>query len=114
MRRSRNGWSLIAFPVQEDAVQGAERKEKGTQLIISLFSVVSMVTSPLRCLDRPRKIRCRGGWGVQCNESWASEQGCRDPPWLGSPQVVSAFDDVRNTLCHGFTSLFTTAPEAGR
>ncbi len=29
-------------------------------------------------------------------------------------QVVSAFDYVRDTHCHGFTSLFTPAPEAGR
>ena len=29
-------------------------------------------------------------------------------------QVVSAFDDVRNTRCHGFAALCTPAPEVGR
>ena len=63
---------------------------------------------------RPAVVN-RKVWGGNRTEAGAEAQGillsvlqtCRQ-------QVVSAFDDVRNTLCHGFTALFTTAPEAGR
>jgi transposase len=63
---------------------------------------------------RPAVVN-RKVWGGNRTEAGAEAQGvvssvlqtCRQ-------QLVSAFDYVRNTLCHGFASLFTSAPEAGR
>jgi transposase len=63
---------------------------------------------------RPAVVN-RKVWGGNRTEAGAEAQGilmsvlqtCRQ-------QVVSAVDYVRDTLCHGFASLFTPAAEAGR
>jgi transposase len=63
---------------------------------------------------RPAVVN-RKVWGGNRTEAGAAAQGvlssvlqtCRQ-------QVVSALDYVRDTLCHGFASLFTSAPITGR
>ena len=63
---------------------------------------------------RPAVVN-RKVWGGNRTEAGAEAQSilssvrqtCRQ-------QVVSAVDYVRNTLCHGFASLFTAAPQTGR
>jgi len=63
---------------------------------------------------RPAVVN-RKVWGGNRTEAGAEAQGilssvmqtCRQ-------QLVSAFDYVRDTLCHGFTSLFSPAESTGR
>ena len=63
---------------------------------------------------RPAVVN-RKVWGGNRTEAGAEAQGvlssvlqtCRQ-------QVVAGFEYVRDTLCHGFASLFKSAPEVGR
>jgi transposase len=63
---------------------------------------------------RPAVVN-RKVWGGNRTEAGAEAQGILSSVLQTCRQrLVSAFDYVRNTLCHGFASLLTPAPEAGR
>jgi transposase len=63
---------------------------------------------------RPAVVN-RKVWGGNRTEAGAEAQGIvASVLRTCSQRVVSAFDYVRDTLCHGFASLFTLAPETGR
>jgi transposase len=63
---------------------------------------------------RPAVVN-RKVWGGNRTEAGAEAQGVvTSVVQTCKQQIVSAFDYIRNTLCHGFASLFRLAPEAGR
>jgi transposase len=63
---------------------------------------------------RPAVVN-RKVWGGNRTEAGAEAQGIVSSVLQTCRQrLVSAFDYVRDTLCHGFTSLFTPATVAGR
>jgi transposase len=63
---------------------------------------------------RPAVVN-RKVWGGNRTEAGAEAQGVvTSVLQTCKQQVVSAVDYIRDTLCHGFASLFRLAPEAGR
>ena len=53
-------------------------------------------------------------WGGNRTEAGAAQGILSSVRQTCKQHVVSAVDDVRNTLCHGFASLFTSATQTGR